>query len=343
MATTQLSFKTGEDEITIRLEGVVVAVIRYCLNKIYQVELSQKLARSLEYQILCQVYLLSSVDRGEKTMTLDAVAQLPQDELRSELRHRDIAVVRIAYEHLTEALAAVMKRVSQKYLSVEVLSSGFNYRDQTHLVFTLHSKHEFTFWKSEWIPNPEIDNIHIVPDYHPCMMGKKPIHMINGDTDYRTNGYSIVCVGSPIEARAEMEGRSGPCTWTHMKHPFYAKGSSITVTVRSGLLRTKDGVRELSRFLLATLGKTEEYVEVSGGFRAPLLCAHNLLLKKKIPSPVKKKHFGQSVRGSEQSCVWAYRTLLAEGKLEGAYIPEWFIEEGWLGIYEGAEEKHGLY
>jgi hypothetical protein len=175
------------------------------------------------------------------------------------------------------------------------------------------------------------------------MNGKKAIHMINGDTDHRVRSYSIVRVESPIEARAETGEEGSPSTWTHMKHPYYAKGMSISLLVRSGPLRTKDGVRELSRFLLAALGKTDEYVEVCGGFRPPLLCPHNLLIEKGIPSPSRKLHFGQSTRGSEASCVWAYRTLLAEGKLKDAYVPEWFFEEGWLGIYEGAEQWPGLY
>ncbi|HXK37871.1 MAG TPA: hypothetical protein VJ579_02290 [Candidatus Paceibacterota bacterium] len=343
MATKQLTFKSGEDEITISLDGTVVAVIRYCLNKIYQVELSQKISRILEYQILCHVYLLSNVDAGEKTMPLDAVLALPQHEVRNELRRRDIAMVRVAYEHLTEALAAVMKRVSQQYLSVQVVPHGFNYRDHVHLVFDLHSKQEFNFWMCMSVPNSDEHDLHVVPGYHPCMNGKKGIHMINGDTDHRTHGYAVVRVESPLESRAEMGKHRAASTWSNLTHPFCAKGRSVVVTVREGLLRTKDGVRELSRFLLAALGKTDEYVEVSGGFSAPLKCAHNRLIEKRIPSPSQKKHFGQSVRGSEQHCVWAYRTLLAEGKLEGAYVPKWFIEEDWLGIYKGAEEKPGLY
>lgn len=343
MATMQLNWKSGEDKITISLDGTTVAIIHYCLNKIYQVELSQKISRRLEHQLLCHVYLLSNEYSGEKTMALDAVLQLPQHELRNELRRRDIAMVRVAYEDINAALAAVMKRASCKCLSVATAAMRFNYRDHVRLVFTVQDKYEFTFWRSEWIPNPEIHDLHIIPDYHPVMCGKKGIHMINGDTDHRTHGYAVVRVESPLEARAEVGARGLGSTWTHLRHPFCAKGRSIAVTVRAGLLRTKDGVRELSRFLLATLGKTEEYVEVSGGFRAPLYHAHNLLIRKRIPSPSKEKHFGQWTRGCEEFNVWAYRTLLAEGKLEGAYVPEWFMEEGWLAIYEGTEEKPGLF
>jgi len=343
MATTQLNFKSGEDEITVSLEGFVVAVIRYCLNRIYQVELSQKISRGLEHQLLGHVYLLSNDAAGEKTMTLNAVLALPSHELRNELRRRDIAMVRVAYGHVTEALAAVRKRVSCKYLSVATHPARFNYRDHVRLVFETHDTHEFTFWRSEWIPNPEVESLHVVPAYHPCMQGKKGIHMINGDTDHRTHGYAVISIESPVEARAKMGEHRGASTWTHLRHPFYAKGRSIAVTVSAGLLRTKDGVRELSRFLLAALGKTGEYVEVSGGFRAPLYHAHNLLIMKNIPSPRREKHFGQWTRGSEEFCVWAYRTLLAEGKLEGAYVPDWFTKEGWLAIYEGSEEKPGLF
>lgn len=342
MATKQLDFKILEDEIRISFEGTTVAVIRYCLKKIYQVELLQNISRGLEHQLLSLVYLLSNLDMGNKDMTISDVLTLPQHELRNELRRRDITMARVAYEDITEALAAVLKRVAVKYLSVEVVPHEVGYRDQVYLVFELHSKHEFTFWKSEWAPDPETENLYIVPDYHPCMLGKKPIHMINGDTNYRTHGYSVVSVESPVESRAEMEKPRG-CSWTHMKHPFHAKGTAIAVMVHSGLLRTKDGVRELSRFLLAALGKTDEFVEVCGGFQAPLYHAHNLLIEMGIPSPSKEKHYGQWTRGCEEFNVWAYRTLLAEGKLEGAYVPEWFLEEGWLATYEGTEEKPGLF
>jgi hypothetical protein len=343
MATKQLSFTSSEDAITVLLGETVVAVIRYSLGKIYQVELSRKISRMLEFQILCHVYLLSNVAAGEGVMPLATVEETPPHELRNELRHRNIAMVRVRYELLTEALAAVLSRVAQQYLSVRVIPHEFNYHDHIHLVFELHSKHEFSFWTCASLPDSVIDDIYIVPKYHPVRNGKKGIHMINGDTDHRTHGYSIVSVQSPIEARTAIGEQRSPSTWAHMKHPFCASGKSVVVTVRSGLLRTEDGVRELSRFLRAALGTTEEYVEVCGGFSAPFKSAHNLLIEKGIPSPSPKKHFGQWTRGSEEYCVWAYRTLLAEGELEGAYIPNWFIEEGWLDIYKDAEDKPGCY
>lgn len=343
MATKHFDFVAGKDKVTVSKEGTELAIIRYHFSKIYQVELRKKISSHDSYLILCHVYLLSNLEAGERAMSFDAARALPQQEVNEELRRRDIAVVRVAFNDLTEALAAVLKSVGQQFLTVRVLPHAFKYRDHVHLVFDLHSKDEFMLWRSEWIPNPEIENLHIVPDYHPCMNGKKPIHMINGDTDHRVRGYAVVRIESPLEARANIEEGVAGSTWTHLQHPYRAKGRSIALTVRTGLLRSKDGVRELARFLRAVLGKTDEYVEVSGGFQAPLLHAHNLLIQKGIPSPAEGKRFGQWTRGCEEFNVWAYRTLLAEGKLEGAYVPEWFLEEGWLDIYAGSPEKPGLF
>jgi len=102
-------------------------------------------------------------------------------------------------------------------------------------------------------------------------------------------------------------------------------------------MRSAEGVEELVRLLRASLGIDQRtYVEISGGFRAPMKCAHNRLIELHRQS-------GNVARGSEQHCVWTYRTLQAEGVLNHAFVPRWFIREGWLDIYKGAEVQPGLY
>ena len=76
-------------------------------------------------------------------------------------------------------------------------------------------------------------------------------------------------------------------------------------------------------------------------------CGHNRLIQLgRQRSPWLQAEYGRSghiARGSEEHCVWAYRVLQQEGKLERSYVPSWFISEGWLEIYKDAEVRHGLY
>ncbi len=60
-----------------------------------------------------------------------------------------------------------------------------------------------------------------------------------------------------------------------------------------------------------------------------------------IESPYPRANKTHSARGSENDVVWQYLTLQQEGLLEDATIPSWFLEEGWLEIYEGIEPHIG--
>ena len=76
----------------------------------------------------------------------------------------------------------------------------------------------------------------------------------------------------------------------------------------------------------------------------PLRCPHNQLVDTGIKSPWPEAASGEHLaRGSEAHCVWAHRVLSQEDKLDGAFIPRWLKQEGWLKIYEGAKIEWGLY
>jgi hypothetical protein len=97
-------------------------------------------------------------------------------------------------------------------------------------------------------------------------------------------------------------------------------------------VRTSAGVEALAAYLRAALRLDNRYIGVSGGFRAPLEHPTNYL---RVPY--------NSCRGSEESCVWEYRVLQREGTLSAAFVPPWFIKEGWLAKYAGATERHGAH
>jgi hypothetical protein len=139
--------------------------------------------------------------------------------------------------------------------------------------------------------------------------------------------------GGPIKSVHQL-------SFTHVKHPYYVEGRELYCSLRMNALRTKRGVAELTYILSAAIGKSDEFVEVSGGFRPPLQNPHNRLLELGMKMPGDKRR----PRGSEHHCVWAYRTLHKEGitVLLQAHIPTWFLEEGWLGIYENAKVQHGI-
>ncbi len=130
-----------------------------------------------------------------------------------------------------------------------------------------------------------------------------------------------------------------------MRHPFYATGRSLGITVDRVHMRTEEGLRELVRFLRGALSLQQKYVTVISGFTAPLPTMFSRLreLNRESPWPeASNTRGGHIARGCENSCVWQYRTLEAEGQLQGSRIPSWFTPEGWLDIYDGVEIDHGI-
>ncbi len=338
MKVDKFDFVVEEECLLVSLKGALVAHVHYSLHKPYQIEFPISAKRGHVHQVLAHVYTM--VESGEDdAVPLDVALSLPHEEIIETLTRHGIRILHVAYSRITEALSVVLRKVGLLRLSVmeSPRRSRFPYRDHILLRFEIHSKDFFHFWNHVSVPSG-YDALDVVPAYHPTMKGKRAAHMLNGDTDYRTHPNAIIAVSSPEDARALVLERRGGSSWTHLLHPYHAKGTAIEMVVSAGALRTVSGIDELVAFLRAALEKSEEYVCVSGGFRAPYRCAHNMLVDKKMEHPT-----GREVRGSEEHCVWAYHTLQAEGALSGSLIPQWFLDEGWLEIYKDAEMRHGLY
>jgi hypothetical protein len=212
--------------------------------------------------------------------------------------------------------------------------------------FTIAPPRQFTFWMDQYKPDEDF-GIHLVPPYHPVMKGMSSVALINGDTDYCIGGQAIKTVHCPESAKSIKGDRSMfGSTWTHVNHPFRAISNSFTLQVFPEKLRTAEGAQELFDFVCGALGLNNQYVSISGGFRAPLEYPHNRLLRLNRRSPYPQADYsgrGHTARGSESHCVWAYRTLKAEGVLHQTYIPPWFLSEQWFEIYEGSEECPGIF
>ena len=178
------------------------------------------------------------------------------------------------------------------------------------------------------------------------MSGRESVGLVNGGTDSYISGNAVRSIYCPEDAQALDSSNNFGTSWNHVKHPYYAKGQSFRVSLITTKVRSAEGMRELTKLLRAILGLGNEYLGISGGFHAPLKSDHNRLLEIGRRSPWPQAEYergGNIARGSEQHCVWAHRVLKEEGQLEKAYVPLWFVDEGWLQIYEGAEVRHGLY
>jgi hypothetical protein len=278
-----------------------------------------------------------------------AITALDRNTIVKELRPFNIPVIVAVHKMPTEAIKAAIFQVGIKGLRWRQLPDtrrfAFDY-ELPPIEFTVGVPNRFTFWKSEW--RPSVDNLHIVPNYHPVMNDCEAVGMVNGDTAAYIGGGAIKCIFCPEAAQANTGKKSfGMDSWNHVKHPFRATGNRFQVTISSTRIRSAEGVEKLVQLLRAALGLDKKYVEINGGFRAPMKCAHNRLLELGRKSPYPQADYnrlgGHVARGSEEHCVWAYRTLKDEGVLDKAHVPAWFINEDWLGIYKGAEVRHGLF
>jgi|GEM_PF-4136403 len=254
-------------------------------------------------------------------------------------------VVVAVHGTVEEAIEDTVSRVGVPGLRYEVRVKGWR-TDEVEVRFFVGKPNRFAAWKSESVSSKGSWDLSVVPSYHPVMKGKKGTVLVNGDTDALIRGNAVTSIHAPEAARANRHTPTYGGSWTHVKHPFYAVGRSMRVSVHVNRMRSREGVEELMEILRAALGQNNLYLEVSGGFRAPLKCGHNRLLEIGRHSPWPKAdytRYGNVARGSEEHCVWAYRVLEAEGVLAKSHIPSWFLKEGWLGIYQCAEVRHGLF
>lgn len=270
---------------------------------------------------------------------------LDRETLSEILRQTGIDIVLSAYADINEAITDAIKQVGVE-MTCESVDRRRGFDNELTLAFSVKKPLEFIFWKSESKPTHKEHELYLVPNYHPVMNGWKPVGMVNGDTDAYISSDAIRSLRAPKEARTKSDNDIFGSSWGHVNHPFHAKGRSITVGIVTSKMRSKEGVDTLVKMLRAALGLDNTYVEISGGFKPPLRCAHNRVVELGIRSPYPRadnSRTGHLTRGSEAHCVWAYRTLKKEGVLDKAFIPSWFQKEGWLNIYKGAKVEAGLY
>jgi hypothetical protein len=276
----------------------------------------------------------------------EAIQKLDRETIVRELHLLQVHVVIAVHKTVEEAVDAALFRVGVVGLRYSVIRQQSIFDKEIALQFSVNKPDRFIFWKRESIPIGQGWDLHVVPHYHPVMSGWKAIGMVNGTTDAYIGGNAVRSICCPKAAQSDRHGRNFGSSWGRMKHPFYATGRSMGIGLTKTKVRSKEGVEELTELLRASLGLKKQYVEISGGFRAPLKCAHNRLLEINRRSPYLKAKYsrdGHVARGSEEHCVWAYRTLTDEGVIEKSHVPAWLLSEGWLEIYEGAEVSRMMY
>ncbi len=276
----------------------------------------------------------------------EQIQQLDRETIVKELRPLRVDVIVAIHKTADEAIQAAVLQVGVPSLRYSLIPQRMIFDNEIALWFTVAKPERFTFWKCESIPTGEGWDLHVVPSYHPVMNGWKAVGMVNGATDAYIRGNAVRSIYCPKAAQSDRHGKNFGTSWDHVKHPFYAIGRSMSIRLITTKVRSREGVEELTELLRAALGQSKQYVEISGGFRAPMKCAHNRLLELNRRSPYPRADYsrtGNVARGSEEHCVWAYRTLKAEGTLEKSHVPAWFINEGWLEIYKGAKVRPTLF
>jgi len=203
--------------------------------------------------------------------------------------------------------------------------------------FQVRGDQTFCFWKGVSNPNrPEFDLgncLHLIPVYHPIVAGAKAICAVNGYTGAligQKNG-RVNSLDCPIQAAVSQANYA----WLRMKHPFKAEGDSFTAFWPPKHQLSDQDQAGLFGLLVAALNLDNSFVDIGGGFQPPLDYPSRVLEEKKIDSPYPGKRPDFPARGSEHSCVWEYLVLKREGVLEESFVPTWFLQEGWLDIYEG--------
>lgn len=263
--------------------------------------------------------------------------------VKKELNPLRIGVMTVEYTSIIRAIEAAIDKVGVKGVSYKLISNRFGL-DEATVEFSARDLRRFTFWMHHDEPLQKESDLYIIPAYHPVMKGMTLVDLVNGATDACITGNSIKNIHCPRDGQVnEGERDLFGGSWDHVKHPFYVSGRSFTMDAVMTSLRSSKGVEKLAQFLQAALNLDKKYVAVSEGFNAPLQCPSNRLDEFKRQSPRPQFDGMSDVRGSEAHCVWAYRTLQEEGTLEGAYIPQWFTDEGWLKIYENAEVRRGIF
>ena len=279
----------------------------------------------------------------------DEIRFLDRETIEKELDQLNIEVLIFSHKNVMDGIKAAHDLLKEEVdVTIDPLPQRGWLNDRIRVkLATRQSDQNFTFWNSESKPGQGFD-LYVVPNYHPVMHDKREVGLINGATDCLIRGKSVRYIYAPEEARTVEENFDG--SWSRVNHPFYATGTIVELGLIENYMRTEDGVKKFVEVVRGMLGLDDTYVAVSDGFNPPLKCAHNRLHElgqldnspwPQAPRPYQSgKHVA---RGSEAHCVWAHRVLTEEGVIDNSYVPQWFYSEGWLGLYETAEVRHGLY
>lgn len=223
-----------------------------------------------------------------------------------------------AFNALGDTLDHVVREVVRRTgVKVTVTTSPAFSSDLIKIRFTA-SEDAFAFWNWACFAEGNAEKmLYIVPAYHPKRLGHRSVGSTNEDTCAFLRGKAVRKAHPPKTVTSENQTDRLPAA---IPHPFVTRGSSFDIELSRPHGLSAEGVDELIELVLGALGFDGRYVSVIGSGRPP------------YPHPSGLRD-DNSVRGSEHICVWQYRTLQAEGKLEGAIIPPWFFREDWLGKY----------
>jgi len=278
--------------------------------------------------------------RSEETTIQIAseVCTLTSEVVESEFR-RVAKFVHADFKSVRGMLLSVRSSLKNKGLPVTI---GFSDNDpfcgQSRITVTSENTTRlFVLWERI---SQEFD---IVPTYHPGFYGEEAYSYVNGATNYLFNrgieglANFIHNIGFGAKAHGVPEAREVT--------PFCVKSEMLTLVIELFAAYTTAGKNKLVEVILAAAGMNS-YLDASGHIYPPLMYPTDALRWAKTNPPRRYDDGKPHVRGSEAHMVWAYRTLEAESCLSGARIPQWFLDENWLEIYENAEvakqkaEKH---
>jgi hypothetical protein len=248
--------------------------------------------------------------------------EVSEADALKRLQYFRIPVLEGDYANLSSVLTWVMGQMKERHgieLQVQYLPDH-HISYTVRVEFLVSGETKFRIWKCV----SRGSDLDAVPVYYPPDEFKQS-GLINGATEALINGKGIVQLKSPPESRRPNPQRH-VTSWTYIKHPFFAEGQSIEMTISRTAILSRESAENLLRVLIGALNLEKQLIYVNGGFTSPYE-------EYRIPETCKR------MRGSERSVIWQYRTLIREGKLEGSYVPPWLFGEGWLDLFPESEEQ----
>lgn len=306
-----------QDEVDI-LRIAASHAMRYVVRREYSnVLLQQSYTGTVSAELSAEAF-------DDMTLHEHAVA-MNTDELQVTLRKIGVGVVHASAMSIHDALELALSdpRLQALTVSCNIEATARITRRQS-VTFSVEGPAQFKIWKHA--SKFGDSDLYIVPAYHPAVSNRTSEWLINGSTDALLRSRAVETVSAPHASILRGGAEFWMGTWSHINHPYYAAGNTITVEVSPFEILSREGVAEVVKLLLAMLEQDDMYVSVSGGFRGPYDHPENIARQMGL-RPL--THDGRA-RGSESFCMWAYQVLADENELDGAYIPAWFKSEGWL-------------